>query len=153
MITRALAAAALASIVAFGVQTWRLDMAHEDLEAHQLQAAQALAAAERQAREQEQLWAENARKAAQTYAQQTARVRADAGAARSALDRLRDTVNSGSPYAAEGAASAARADVAKRLAAVVNECSAALYTVAADADATAAKLAALQAYVAGLQQD
>ena len=153
MITRALGVAALASIVAFGVQTWRLDMAQDSLRELQLQIAEHTAAAERQALELEQEFAANARKAAQTYATQTSRVRADADAARSELDRLRDTVAAGNPYAAEGAASAARADAAKRLAVVVNECSAALATVAGDADRTAAKLTALQEYVKGITKD
>lgn len=153
MITRALGVALVASFAVCGLQTWRLDSAQDSLRELQLQIAEHTAAAERQAREIEQEFAANARKAAQTYATQTSRVRADADAARSELDRLRDTVAAGNPYAAEGAASAARADAAKRLAVVVNECAAALSTVARDADSTAAKLIALQEYVKGITKD
>lgn len=153
MITRALGVALVASFAVCGLQTWRLDRAQDSLRELQLQIAEHTAAAERQARELEQEFAANARKAAQTYATQTNRVRADADAARSELDRLRDTVAAGNPYAAEGAASAAPTDAAKRLAVVVNECSAALATVAGDADATAAKLTALQEYVQGITKD
>ena len=153
MITRALGVALVASFAVCGLQTWRLDRAQDSLRELQLQIAEHTAAAERQARELEQEFAANARKAAQTYATQTSRVRADADAARSELDRLRDTVAAGNPYAAEGAASAARADAAKRLAVVVNECAAALSTVAGDADSTAAKLTALQEYVKGITKD
>ncbi len=151
MITRALCAALLASAVAVGVQTWRLDAAQDALSEHREAAAVALAAAEQRARAVEQEWAANTRKAAQTYATQKARVRADADGARSELDRLRDTLAS-VPNAAEGAASAARADAAARLVGVVGECAAALATVAASADRTAEQLRALQAYAAGLQQ-
>lgn len=153
MIARALTVSLAAAIAVIGVQTWRLDMAQDDLAEHERLAAAALIAAEQEARAKEQQWADNTRKAAQTYAQQTSRVRADADATRSELDRLRLAVDSGGIYAAESAASAARADVANRLAAVVNECSAALSTVAADADATHAKLTALQQYVTGITKE
>lgn len=150
MITRALGVALVASFAVCGLQTWRLDNAQDSLREVKLQIAEHTAAAERKARELEQEFAANARKAAQNYATQTNRVRADADAARSELDRLRDTVTAANPYAAEGAASAARTDAAKRLAVVVNECAAALSTVARDADATSAKLIGLQEYVRGL---
>lgn len=153
MIARALGVALAASIVAFCVQTWRLDSAVDALHEQERMAAAELIAAEQRARQTEQQWADNARKAAQTYAQQTSRVRADAASARTELDSLRDTLSSGIAQAPGDPASAARADVANRLAAVVNECAAALSTVAADADATAAKLIGLQAYVSGLTKD
>ncbi len=153
MITRALCAALLASAVAVGVQTWRLDMAEDALFEHREAAAVALAAAEQRARAVEQEWAANTRKAAQTYATQKARVRADADGARSELDRLRDALASGGLHAAEGAASAARADDAARLVGVVNECASALREVAANADDTAARLIALQRYVAGITKE
>lgn len=150
MITRALVVALFAAFAVCGLQTWRLDSAQDSLRELQLQIAEHTASAERQAREIEAQYALNAQKAAKTYATQTSRVRADADAARGELDRLRDAISSGGIYAAEGAASAARADAAKRLAIVVNECAAALSTVARDADATAAKLIGLQEYVRGL---
>jgi hypothetical protein len=153
VITRALGAALLASIVALGVQTWRLDMATDTLAEERRVAAEQLAFAEQQARAQEQEFAANARKAAQIYATQSTRVRADADSARDELDRLRDTLGASVPNAAEGAASAARADVAARLVVVVNECAAAIQTMAGAADRTAAQLEALQAYVNGLTKD
>jgi hypothetical protein len=153
VIARLTAGAFVALLIAFGVQTWRVDMAQDALEEHERIAADELMDAERRARAQEQEWAENARKAAQTYATQSARVRADAASARSELDRLRDTLSGSVPDAAEGAASAARADVASRLVIVVNECAAALSAVAATADRQAEQLAALQRYVAGLTKE
>jgi hypothetical protein len=153
VIARLTAGAFVALLVAFGVQTWRVDMAQEALEEHERIAAEQLLAAEQRARKQEQEWATNARKAAEIYATQSARVRADAASARSELDRLRDTLSSSVPDAAEGAASAARADVASRLVIVVNECAAALSAVAATADRQAEQLAALQRYVAGLTKE
>ena len=152
MLARALGAALLASVVALGVQTWRLDSATDTLAEERRVSAEQLAIAEQQARAQEQEYAANARKAAQTYATQSTRVRADADSARTELDRLRDTLGS-VPNAAEGAASAARADVTARLVGVVNECSAALQTVAASADRTAEQLKALQQYVTGITKE
>ncbi len=147
---RVLGAALAAAVFALGVQTWRLDSAQDALHEQERMAAAELIAAEQRNRAIEQEYAANARKAGQIYAAQSARVRADADGARSELERLRLAVDSGYPNAAEGAASAARADAAARLARVVNECSAALSTVAAASDRTAAQLAGLQAYVAGL---
>lgn len=153
LVTRPLGVALAASIVAFGVQTWRLDAATDAMHEQERIAAAELIAAERRHRATEQQWADNTRKAAQAYAQQTSRVRADADSARTELDRLRLAVDSGGVYAAEGAASAARADVANRLAGVVNECAAALSTVAGAADDATAKLIALQEYVRGLTKE
>ena len=153
MIARALGVALAASIVALGLQTWRLDSAVDALHEQERMAAAELIAAEQRARAKEQEYAANARKAGEIYATQSARVRADASGARSELERLRDTLGSSVPNAAEGAASAARADVANRLAAVVNECAAALSAVAANADDTAAKLIALQQYVTGITKE
>lgn len=153
MIARALGAALLASIVAFGVQTWRLDSATDTLAKERQVAAKQLAFAEQQARAQEHEFAANARKAAQIYATQSTRVRADADSARDELDRLRDTLGSSVAQAPDDPASAARADVAARLVVVVNECAAAIQTMAGAADRTAAQLEALQQYVTGITKD
>jgi hypothetical protein len=153
VIARALGAALLASIVAFGVQTWRLDSATDTLAKERQVAAKQLAFAEQQARAQEHEFAANARKAAQIYATQSTRVRADADSARDELDRLRDTLGSSVAQAPDDSASAARADVAARLVVVVNECAAAIQTMAGAADRTAAQLEALQQYVTGITKD
>jgi hypothetical protein len=153
VIARLTAGAFVALLIAFGVQTWRVDMAQEALEEHERIAARELMDAERRARAQEQEWADNARKAAQTYATQTARIRADAGGARDELERLRDTLSSGDIHAAEGAASAARADDLARTRIVAEQCANALVQVARAADDAEARLIALQRYVAGLTQE
>lgn len=153
MIARALGVALVVSVGAFGVQTWRLGSAQEALHEQERMAAAELIKAEQQARKLEQEFAANARKAGQIYATQQAKIRADADGARSELERLRLAVDSGGVYAAEGAASAARADVTARLAGVVNECAAALQTMASTADRTAAQLTALQAYVTGITKE
>lgn len=145
MIARAAAALALVGFAAAGVQTWRLDMVQDEMTAQALLASREIAAAEKAARAAEELMADSARKAAQTYALNVNRVRADAAGARTELDRLRDTLAAAAPSeAASSALAAARVDVANRLAGVVNECSAALSAVAEAADRAEARVVGWQ---------
>lgn len=143
MIARALGVALLAAIVALGVQTWRITSLKADAAERERGIAEQLAVAEKRAREAEQLMAEGARKAAESYAKQIARVRTDADSARGELERLRDAL--GTPGdAAQDAAAAARADDATRARTVVGQCAGTLQTLAAVADQCEARLSALQ---------
>ncbi len=143
MIARALGVALLAAIVALGVQTWRITSLKADAAERERGIAEQLAVAEKRAREAEQLMAEGARKAAESYAKQIARVRTDADSARGELERLRDAL--GAPGdAAQDADAAARADDATRARVVVGQCAGTLQTLAAVADQCEARLSALQ---------
>lgn len=112
----------------------------------------ATAEAERQARAQEQDFADRARSAADAYSKQVAEVRASAGRARVGLDSLRDAVAATTVCpAASNPAAAGRTDGAAGLRIVVGECAAALSQVAEAADASDARLKALQDYIRATQ--
>jgi hypothetical protein len=143
MMARAAGLLILVLLVALGVQSFRIGVLKQQIAADKAAVAEQIAAAERRAREAEQLMAEGARKAAATYAQHINRARSDADGARGELDRLRDTL--GTPRdAAQDAAAAAGADDAGRARIVVGACARSLQAVAAAADACEAKLTGLQ---------
>jgi len=108
----------------------------------------ATALAERQAREQENTYADNARKAADAYRAQLEAAHRSAGAARAGLLGLRDAIAS-APACPAGAGASAPSGIAgdAELRNVLNECGAALQTVAEAADQDAARLKGLQDYV------
>lgn len=118
-------------------------------EAAKVAAVQAATAqAERQAREQENTYADNARKAADAYRANLEAAHRSAGAARAGLLGLRDAVASAATCPA-GTASAPSRGIAgdAELRGVLNECASALAAVAEAADQDAARLKGLQAYV------
>jgi hypothetical protein len=144
ILAHALGAALLAAAALAGVQTWRLhnlqtERAEERAELHAERAD-----AEARARQAEQLMADGARKAADQYAKQITRVRIDADASRSELERLRDTIGVPARDAVQDAAAAAGADDATRARIVVGQCSASLQAMAATADQCEARLSGLQ---------
>lgn len=151
MIARVLAIVALAFAMATGVQTWRLDRLERHVAEDRAAVAEQVAAAERRAREAEQLMADGARKAAQTYATQIARVRVDAVGARSELDRLRNAIGA-TGDAAQDAATAARGDDAARARLVVGQCAATLQALAATADTCESRLSGLQEWAKAVTQ-
>jgi len=155
MIARALAVALAAAMAVSALQTWRLSECQSDALRVQAEQAQAIARATERARAVETEWAINARKASQTYAEKSARARADAGAASAELERLRAVLApaGGASDPAEAAASAARDDDLTRARTVVGQCAAALVRVAQAADDAEARLVALQSYVAGIKQE
>lgn len=104
------------------------------------------AAAERQA---EQTYTDNARTAADAYAQNLRAARASADRTRDSHDRLRDAIASAAPASCPGPASAAAgaADGSAQLRQVLGSCAAALRDLAAAADQDAAQLGGLQAHV------
>lgn len=147
--TRLLAAACLLLLAFGGLQSCRLQALQETQRAEQLAAAQARADMERQAREQERTYADNARKAADTYRTALARTQASAAAAGAELDGLRDALAAAGD-AAPPAAAGRGADDAAAARGVVGECAGALARVAAAADACEARLSGLQYYVRGV---
>jgi hypothetical protein len=107
------------------------------------------AAAERRERQAEQTYTDNARSAADAYAQNLRAARASADRTRDSYDRLRDAIASAAPASCPGPASAAAgaADGATQLRKVLGSCAAALRDLAAAADQDAAQLGGLQAHV------
>ena len=141
----ALAAAAAGFGAAWTVQGWRFDA---QLERDRREHAQAVERAQAQARATEAEWASNARRAADAYANNAARVRADADRARGELGRLRDALSAASTGAPASAACAAGgADGTANAGVVVGECAAALREVAQAADACEQRLSGLQDWV------
>ena len=143
MTGRIVAAAFLALLVFAGVQTFRLSALKLEVATEKAAIAAEVAAAQARAREAEQLMADGARKAADSYAKQIARVRTDADGARTELDRLRDVITA-PRTAAESAAAAAGTDDASRARLVVGQCAAAIQAMAATADQCEARLTGLQ---------
>lgn len=109
----------------------------------------AAAAGERQARQLEQTYADNVRSATDAYSANLRRARAAAADTRSKLDRLRDAIAAapGACPAGTGASAPGRADGAAELRGVLGSCARSLSQLAEAADADAARLTALQAYV------
>lgn len=148
---------ALAAILAWG--GWQKHRAERSTKAaavaEQRAAVEAATAeAERQARAQEQEFADRARSAADAYSKQVAEVRASAGRARVGLDSLRDAISAAPACPASPAAAAASGvDATAGLRIVVRECAAALSQVAEAADASDARLTALQQYIKAIQPD
>jgi len=144
--SRILLAMGLALAVAAGVQTYRLQALKADVAQEHAALAQAKADAESRAREAEQLMADSARKAADVYARQVAKVRADADSARSALASLLDATGATGDAAQDSAASRS-ADDATRARVVVASCARTAQSLAENLDAAEGRLAALQNYV------
>jgi DNA anti-recombination protein RmuC len=144
IIAQALGAALLAAAALAGLQTWRLHSLQTERAEEKAQLEADRADAEARARQTEQLMADGARKAADNYAKQINRVRTDADASRTELERLRDTIGVPSRDAAQDAAAAAGADDATRARIVVGQCAATLQAMAATADQCEARLSGLQ---------
>lgn len=136
-------------ILAFGVQTFRIGALKEEAAAQAAALATATAAAEKEARTREQQMADNARRAADEYAKNVAKIRASADGARSELDGLRNTIAAAGP-APESPASAAGTDDATRARYVLGRVSEFAAQVSAAADACEVRLGALQEYVRGV---
>ena len=145
MFNRALAILLLVAFVGAGIQSMRLSALKQEVAAERLQRAQDAAKAEAAARDKEQALAANARKAEQAYAQNSARLRADASGARDELERLRDILAPDQAASASAAGAGTHDPAAARL--VVGECAQELQALAATADGLAAKLTGLQDYV------
>lgn len=109
----------------------------------------AAAKAERAQRDIEQQAQDRARRAADAYATTITQARRAASAAGAERDRLRDAIaaSGGACAPSSGASAAGRVDAAAGLRRVLGECASALSAVAEAADADAAKLSGLQAYV------
>lgn len=143
---------ALAAVLAWGA--WQKHRAEGATRAaaqqEQAAAVQAAAAAgERQARQLEQTYVDNVRSATDAYSANLRRARASAADTRSELDRLRDAIAAtpAACSASAGASAAGRADGAGDVRAVLGNCARSLSQLAEAADADAARLTALQAYV------
>lgn len=141
-----LAVLLLAVGIGAGVQTWRLQSLQTDVAQEHASLEKARADAESRAREAESIMAESARKAADAYSKNVARVRADADGARTALAGLLNAAGA-TGDAAKDSAAAAGTDDATRARLVAGQCAAALRQVAEAADSAEGRLAALQAYV------
>ena len=139
----------LCLFVALGIQTFRIGARDEQIALMKADAAEAVAKQERENREREQQMAENARKAANDYAKNAARIRASADGARTELDGLRNALAAAGP-APDSPASAAGTDDATRARFVVGQLANAAATVSAAADACEVRLAGLQEYVRGI---
>lgn len=141
----------LAALLAWGAWQRHQATAQAQRAAQAEQAAAvhaATAQAERQAREQENTYADNARKAADVYRAQLEAAHRSAGAARAGLLGLRDAVASATACpASQGASAPSGIAGDAELRNVLNECGAALQTVAEAADSDAARLKGLQDYV------
>lgn len=118
-------------------------------QAEQAAAVQAATAtAERQARAQEQAFADQVRSAADAYRQNLARAQGSAAAARNQLDGVLNAAGRAATCpASPGASAPGRTDGPAAVLTVLGECAAALQTVAAAADADGARLKGLQDYV------
>lgn len=143
---------ALAAFLAWG--GWQRHVATKATkaaaQAEQRATVEALAAAaERRERQAEQTYTDNARSAADAYAQNLRAARASADRTRDSYDRLRDAIASAATASCPGPASAAAgaADGATQLRKVLGSCAAALRDLAAAADQDAAQLGGLQAHV------
>lgn len=105
-------------------------------------------AAEHAARQQEQIYATNARTAADTYAANLARARRGADVVRDERDRLLVAVaGSGGASGPAGAATPGGTDGTAQLRNVLGECVRTLQALAADADRLEARVVGLQDYV------
>ena len=144
--TRVLLAMGLAIAVAAGVQTYRLKSLQTTVAQEHAALAQAKADAEARARDAEQLMADSARKAADVYAKNLARVRVDADGARTALAGLLNATGA-TGDAAKDSAAARSADDATRARVVVAECARTSQALAANLDEAEGRIAALQNYV------
>lgn len=110
----------------------------------------ATAEAQRQAREQEAAYEDQARRAADAYATTISRARRDAAAALSERDQLRDAIAAapaGSCGPSASAPATGRADGAAALRDVLGACAGVVQELAAAADADAARLIGLQAHI------
>ena len=131
-----LLAAAVAGYAAFAVQGLRLDAARADAAREKAQVRADLeaahAAAQAAARAREQAFQTRLNEATHEHQQALARVRADGGAARADLDRLRDAL--AAPYGLSvtaGGAGGFNADPAR---VILGECAAAYLDLAQQAD-------------------
>lgn len=133
----------LCLFVALGIQTFRIGALKEEAAQQAAALAIATAAAEKEARTREAEMADAARKAADVYAKNAARIRASADGARSELDGLRNALAAAGP-APESPASAAGTDDATRARFVVGQLANAAAQVSAAADACEVRLSGLQ---------
>jgi len=143
---------ALAAFLAWG--GWQRHVATKATkaaaQAEQRATVEALAAAaERRERQAEQTYTDNARTAADAYAQNLRAARVAADRTRDSHDRLRDAIAATPTASCPGPASAAAgaADGSAQLRQVLGSCAAALRDLAAAADQDAAQLGGLQAHV------
>lgn len=111
--------------------------------------AKATAAAQAAARASEQAIHRQTQEVTNAYAAKVSRARRDADALRTERDRLLDAVRDtpGACAPGAGASAASGADGAAGLRAVLGACAQSVSELAAAADADAARLSALQAYV------
>lgn len=139
----------LCLFVALGIQTFRIGALKEEIATDKAAIATATAAAEKEARTREQQMADNARKAADTYAQNINRARAGADSARNELDGLRSTIAEAGPVPADPTA-ASRADEAARARYVLGQCVGVVQALAATSDDLEARLIGLQDWAKGV---
>lgn len=111
------------------------------------------AAAERRERQAEQTYTDNARSAADAYAQNLRAARVAADRTRDSHDRLRDAIAASAAASCPGPASAAASatDGSAQLRQVLGSCAAALRDLAAAADQDAAQLIGMQDYIRAIQ--
>ena len=151
MTARLVALAFLVLALFAGVQTFRLSACKQEAAQQKATIAADVAAAERRAREAEQLMADGARKAADTYAKQIQKARTDADGARTELERLRDALAAAGPTPQDPTA-AAGADDAARARFVVGQCVGVVQALGANLDRAEAQLTALQAWAKALSE-
>jgi predicted phage gp36 major capsid-like protein len=147
---------ALAALLAWGAfQKHRATSATKAAAVAEQQAAieAATAEAERQARAQEQAFADNARKASDEYTRKVNAARAAAADARTALDGLRDTIAAAPTCSAgQSAAPASGPNGAGNIyAELLGSCATTLQGLAAEADRLEGKLTGLQDYIKATQ--
>ena len=140
---QALIAICVCLILAFGVQTFRIGALKEEAAEKAAALATATAAAEKESRTREQQMADNARRAADEYAKNAARIRASADGARTELDSLRNTLAAAGAVPADPTA-ASRADEAARARYVLGQCFATVQALAATSDDIETRLSGLQ---------
>jgi cell division septum initiation protein DivIVA len=140
----------LCLFVALGVQTFRVSSLKEEIAAKEAAIAAATAMAEREARTREQAMADNARKAADTYAQNLKRNEARASSVVAELDGLRNDIAAASPAAPVSAASGSTNGTGGLERELLGNCAAALVGMAQAAQRLEAKVIGLQDYVKGL---
>lgn len=125
----------------------RAVLAERDMNRVVAQHAQAAQAAEAAAREQEQQFATNTRKAADAYSRNLSRTRNSAAAAAAGAAGVRDAIAGLPSQTCPEAGPALRVDATGALGDVLRECVATVQSLAAEADRLEGKLRGLQDYV------
>lgn len=154
LILRIVGPLALLAVLAFGVR-WALEDARSDgrragEDAVRAEWAAAQAEVTREALRLEQRRTANIQGVNDAYAKETRAARAAAAGARTELQRLLDIADERQRAAAEAPEPAGGADGAAGAWPVVRACASSLVRLAEAADATEARLAALQAWVRGV---